>query len=44
MAKSPVVQMHNWFFGGQQWWCGPSIGNVQDRWAEYTEALEDATG
>lgn len=47
MAKSPVIQMQNWFLNNQhQWWCGPpmSYGHDQSAWFEYTEALQDATG
>jgi hypothetical protein len=48
MAKSPVIQMQNWFLNNQhQWWCGPpmmSYGHDHSAWFEYTEALQDATG
>lgn len=48
MAKSPVIQMQNWFLNNQhQWWCGPpmmSYGHDETAWFEYTEALQDATG
>ncbi len=47
MAKSPVIQMQNWFMSNQhQWWCGP-VGlnsSTQSDWFQYTEALQDATG
>ncbi|XP_045027410.1 SLIT-ROBO Rho GTPase-activating protein 1 isoform X2 [Daphnia magna] len=46
MAKSPVIQMQNWFLNNQhQWWCGPpmSYGLDHSAWFEYTEALQDAT-
>jgi len=47
MARSPVIQMQNWLFNNQQWFCGP-LGSVQHNgdafWAQYAEALQDATG
>ena len=43
MAKSPAIQMQNWFMHNQQWFCAP-LGNNDQFWLEYTEALQDATG
>lgn len=47
MAKSPVIQMQNWFISNQhQWWCGPGMGNGhhQSDWMQYAELVQDATG
>ena len=45
MSRSPVVQMQNWLFNNQQWFCAPLGANQNDHfWSEYSEALQDATG
>ena len=46
-ARSPVIQMQNWFISNQhQWWCGPGMGNGHDQsdWMQYAELVQDATG
>ena len=43
MARSPVIQMQNWFMHNQQWLCAPLTNNDQF-WTDYTESLQDAAG
>ena len=43
MARSPVIQMQNWFMSNPQWWCGP-LATGDPFWTDYAESLQDATG